>query len=66
MSSSIEEKILEILFKDKIVTEILVDHLLPKIRWTPEANKDYTPEMAYQIARDNLKINLNKFLGVVK
>ena len=61
--SPVEEKILEILFQDKIVTDILVDHLLPEITWSQEANTDYTPEMAYQIARENLAISLKRFLN---
>jgi len=53
--SPIEEKILEILFKDKIVTDILVDHLLPEISWTQQALDNYTPNHAYSLARENLK-----------
>jgi len=62
MNSPIEDKILELIFKDKVITKILVDTLLPKLVWSPEALRDYTPENAYTIARENLEINLNKLL----
>ena len=63
MSSPIEDKILEIIFKDKLVTNILVDTLLPKVFFTTDIREDLTVEEIYNIARDNLKTNLNKLLG---
>lgn len=60
--SVIEEKVLEIIFKDKVVTDILVDALLPEVFWSSEAVDDYKPHTVYQIARENLKGNLNKLL----
>jgi len=63
MNNPIEDKILEILFKDMIITEVLVDALLPEIFFGSEVREDLSPEEIYNIARENLKTNLNKLLG---
>ena len=60
--TTIEQKIVEILFKDKLVVEVMVEELLPMIKFTPESQEDLTPEMTYEIARMNLRQKLVSLL----
>ena len=60
--TTIEQKIVEILFKDKLVVEVMVEELLPMIKFTPEGQEDLTPEMTYEIARMNLRQKLVSLL----
>jgi hypothetical protein len=62
--SPIEEKILQLIFKEKVITDILVDKLLPLPKWSREMNEDLTPESAYKVARDQLRVKLNELLVI--
>ena len=60
--NSVEEKIIDILFKDLIIADVLVDSLLPERIWVLDKDEVLRPEYVYDIARDELKHNLKKML----
>jgi hypothetical protein len=56
--NSVEKKIINILFKDAIIADVMVDTLLPERFWSSEAREDFGPEHGFNVARDELKKNL--------
>jgi len=59
----VQNKVVELLFKEYVICDVLVDELLPQRTFTPEFRADLTPEQAYGIARNDLKENLKKYIG---
>jgi len=60
--NSVEEKIIDILFKDLIIADVMVDILLPERYWTSEAREDLSPEDGFNVARGELKKNIKTAL----
>lgn len=58
MNDKVEEAILKAVFKDKVITDILVDNLLPPHNF----DEDLSPGTVYRIARSILKDNINSLL----
>jgi len=58
--NSVEEKIIDILFKDLIIADVMVDKLLPPITLDSDATQDMHPDDIYNIARDELRRNIQR------
>jgi len=61
--SSIEERIVKLLFREEIVAKSMADILLPPIISDHIFWKELTSKEAYNLARINLKENLNRLLN---
>jgi len=62
MNTTVEDKIIDILFKDMIIADVLVDNLLPEVYFCPEAIDDLTVKDGYTMARKDLKKNIEKLI----
>jgi hypothetical protein len=60
--STLDEKILELLFKDKIVAELLTDTLLPKRKYYSDYPEELTPETILADCRNTVRANLQNLL----
>ena len=62
MKSEIETKILDILFKDKVIAESITDLLLPEIIINSEMREDISLEFMVTICRDTVRTNIQKMI----
>jgi len=61
--NSVEEKIIDILFKDAIIADVMVDTLLPKKIWPDKWSKEgLDVEDGFNIARDELRVKIKRLL----
>jgi len=61
--NSVEEKIIDILFKDLIIADVMVDKLLPKQIWPDKWSKEgFDVEDGFNMARDHLRSSIQEVI----
>ena len=63
MNSKIEEKLIKLLFKEEIIAKSMTSILLPPIITDHIFWKELTSEQAYNLARTNVRENLQRLLN---